>query len=510
MTDEKSRGRRPVAAPHRFGVAPCLAAALALAALPGWAPRADARDASDQAARIAAVEQGLRPAIVLRGQPVPTRTLAEEMASLHIPGVSIAVIHDSRIAWAKGYGVTREGGPAVTPNTLFQAGSISKPVAAVGALRLVDAGKLGLDEDVNAYLKHWKVPTNAMTARHPVTLRELLSHTAGTNVHGFPGYPSTAPLPDTLQVLDGRPPANTPPIRVVIEPGRQWSYSGGGYTIAQQLVADVTGTPFDTWMQAHVLDVAGMARSSFAQPLPAGLLAHAAMPHEADGTPVAGGPHRYPAMAAAGLWTTPSDLARWLIDIQRSLAGREGGLLSPAMARRMLAPVKPGQSMGFEVGGSGNARYFAKSGDTEGFGARLVAYGPHGDGAVVMANGALGPGLAEDVVRSIAHVYGWPDFRSQVRAATALDPATLANYAGTYRFGEGRLIVIALDHGHLTLGTPGEPSDRLYAASANTLFVLTQALTVEIDGDSRNPVQFGHLVLGGQSLPFHRVPPTPP
>lgn len=482
------------------------AAMLAIAAQFPPPSCAAAETAPGQAARIAAVENGLRPAIVLAGEPVHTHTLAADMAQMHVPGVSIAMIHDGRIAWAKGYGVTREGGPAVTPDTLFQAGSVSKPVAAVGALRLVETGKLDLDGDVNDTLRHWKVPANGFTARHPVTLRELLSHTAGTNVHGFPGYASTAAMPTVLQVLDGKSPANTPAIRVVAEPGTQWSYSGGGYTIAQQLVADVTGKPFADWMRAQVLEPAGMAHSSFAQPLPADRLRHAAMPHDAEGKPVAGGPHRYPAMAAAGLWTTPTDLAHFLIDIQHALAGRRGGLLDPDMARRMLEPVKPGHGMGFEVGGTDAARYFAKGGDTEGFGAFIVAYGPRGDGAVVMANGAAGPALAKNVVRSIAAAYDWPDFRSEVKTAVPLDQATFAHYAGTYTFSEGRRFIVAVDHGHLAIRSPGEPGgDRLYAASANELFVLTQDLVLRFDGDPRQPLQSGRLVLGSHSLPFRRV-----
>ncbi len=194
------------------------------------------------------------------------------------------------------------------------------------------------------------------------------------------------------------------------------------------------------------------------------------------------------------------------MDIQRALAGQRRGLLGPDMARRMLETVKPGHSMGFEVGGSKTARYFAKGGDTEGYGAFIVAYGPHGDGAVVMANGAAGPALAEDVVRSIAAAYDWPDFRSKAKTAVPLDKATLTHYAGTYTFSGGRRFIVAVDHGHLAIRSPGEPTgDRLYATSANELFVLTQDLVLEFDGDPHQPRQSGRLVLGSHSLPFRRV-----
>jgi len=163
------------------------------------------------------------------------------MAELHVLGVSITVIHNGEIEWARGFGVTRVGGPAVTQGTLFQAASISKPVTAMAVLHLVGSGKLDLDADVNQYLKAWKVPTNKFTETSKVTLRELLTHTAGMTVHGFPGYASDSALPTVVQVLNGEKPANTPAILVDTIPGSDWRYSGGGFVVTQVLLQDVTG-----------------------------------------------------------------------------------------------------------------------------------------------------------------------------------------------------------------------------------------------------------------------------
>lgn len=467
--------------------------------------REDSSTARRDDERIARVENGLRPAVVLAGEPVSTRTLADAMRQTHVPGVSVAVIHDGRIAWAKGYGLTAEGGVAVTPTTPFQAGSISKPVAAVAALRLIEEGKLTLDGDVNEYLETWEVPDNPSTAGRAVTLRGLLSHTAGVNVRGFPGYASTAAVPSLLEVLDGRPPANTPPIRVVSEPGTEWSYSGGGYAIVQQLVADVTGGTFEDWTREHVLAPIGMTHSGFAQPLRPQELRRAAKPHDVRGRAVAGGPHLYPERAAAGLWTTPSDLSRFLIDMQEALAGGRHAALNPATARRMLQPVIDRHAMGFDLGGSAAAGYFTKGGDTEGFVAFMVAYRGRGDGAVVMTNGARGGELAMDVVRGIADAYAWPDFQSRVRTPVALDRSTLAHYAGTYTYGEPRRFTIRVDRGHLTIASPGEPVERLYAESSTRLFVLSQNVTFVVDAEPNHPVRTGHIEVAGQRLPFHRV-----
>ena len=232
------------------------------------------------------------------------------MAALHVPGVSIAVIHDGKIEWARGFGVTRIGGPAVTPDTLLQAASISKPVTAMAVLRLAESGRPNLDADVNQYLKTWKVPTNSFTEKTKVTLRELLAHTAGVTVHGFPGYASESERPTLVQVLNGEKPANTPAILVDTLPGTTWRYSGGGFVVTQLLLEDMTGQAFPTLMRDIVLGPIGMGRSTYEQPLPQNRLAEAAMPYRQSGQPVPGGPHIDPDMAPTGLWTTPSELAR--------------------------------------------------------------------------------------------------------------------------------------------------------------------------------------------------------
>jgi len=336
--------------------------------------------------------------------------LADRMVALHVPGVSIAVIHEGKIEWARGFGVTRLGGPPVTPDTLFQAASISKPVAAMAVLRLVQSGKLDLDTDVNQYLKTWKIPDNSFTGKTKVTLRELLTHTAGLTVHGFAGYASDAALPTLIQVLNGEKPANSEPIVVDTEPGTIWRYSGGGYVVAQQLLQDVTGQPFPKLMQDTVLEPIGMTRSTYEQPLPANRLAEVAIPYRQDGKPVPGGQHVYPEMAPAGLWTTPSDLARYAIEVQKSLHGESNRVLSAAMVRQMLTPRLNHQGLGPGVGGDAQHPYFTHGGANEGYRCNLVAYND-GDGVVIMTNGDNGGQLASEMLHSVAREYGWPDFR---------------------------------------------------------------------------------------------------
>jgi CubicO group peptidase (beta-lactamase class C family) len=334
--------------------------------------------------------------------------LEELMQRYKVPGLSVAVIDGFKIAWAKGYGVTEAGShTAVTTRTLFQAGSISKPVAASGTLALVQQGKLSLDENVNDKLRSWKVPENEFTKDQKVTLRRLMSHSAGLTVHGFPGYPVGGPIPTLLQVFDGEAPANTAPIRVDFVPGTKFRYSGGGITIEQQLMMDVTGKPFPQFMREAVFDKIGMNDSTYEQPLPPARAAMAASGTHADGTTVPGKWHVYPEMAAAGLWTTASDLARFAIEIALSKQGKANHVLSEATTREMLKPQIDQAGLGFFLGQYKNPEEFGHDGDDDGFNAILIMFADSGKGIAIMANSDNGITVGNCLVQSVAREYGW-------------------------------------------------------------------------------------------------------
>jgi CubicO group peptidase (beta-lactamase class C family) len=340
-------------------------------------------------------------------EPPLQLSLKKLMELYKIPALSVAVIENYKIVWAKAYGVTDVGtSKLVTTKTLFQAGSISKPVAAVGALSLVEKGQLALDESVNQKLKSWKVPENEFTKTEKVSLRRILSHTAGLTVHGFPGYDVDAPLPTLVQILNGEKPANTEPIRVDIVPGTQERYSGGGVTIEQQLVMDVTGKPFPEFMRANVLEKVGMTDSSYEQPLPHEWASRTAAGSYADGKAVHGRWHIYPEMAAAGLWTTPTDLAKFAIEVAFSKHGRANHVLSEAMTKTMLTPVMEEGGLGFFLD-KRNPGQFGHGGADEGFQALLTMNADSGNGVVVMANSDNGNAAGDFVIARVAREYGW-------------------------------------------------------------------------------------------------------
>jgi CubicO group peptidase (beta-lactamase class C family) len=406
--------------------------------------------------RILRIQDGLLPAVIVKGEPIATMKLADRMTALNVPGVSVALIHGGKIEWARGFGVSRVGGPPVTPDTLFQAASISKPVSAMAVLKLVEEGNIELDSDVNQYLKSWKVQDNSFTQHTKVTVRELLAHTAGLTVHGFDGYAAGTRLPTLVEILNGDKPANSAPIRVDTEPGTIWRYSGGGYVVAQQLVEDVTGQPFAKFIHDTVLAPIGMTKSTYEQPLPKSRMDEIALPYGGDGQPVVGGPHVYPEIAPAGLWSTPSDLARYAVEVQQSLAGNATHVLSPVMVRRMLTPVVGQQALGPGTGGSPEHPYFWHPGGTEGYRCTLVAYN-EGDGVVVMTNGDNGGQLASEVLRAVAREYGWRDFAPSVRTLISLnDPKALDPYVGIYR-GSGSVFTVTREGDQLFVEVTGQP-----------------------------------------------------
>jgi len=467
-----------------------IAAALAaVASLMAPAPAA-ALTAADQA-HIAAIESGLLPQVIVKGRPTPAQSLAARMAQAHVPGVSIAFFDHGRIVWAKAYGLADvASGRPVTPETLFQAGSISKPLTAVAALRLVEAGKLDLDSDVNVRLKAWKVPDNAFTAREKVTLRRLLGHTAGLTVHGYNGYRRDEPKPTTVQVLKGEAPANSAPVVVTSVPGSTWAYSGGGYVLTQLLLSETTGLSFPEVMRKEVLAPAGMVHSTYQQPLPEALYDRAATGYRRNGEPVAGKWNVYPEMAAAGLWTTPSDLARWAIEIQKAQAGRSHRLLSPAMARRMLTPGLGDWGLGVHLVNEQGTRRFGHGGDDQGFENDLEAFTTgSGQGVVVMTNGDAGIDLVPEIVRAVARSYGWKVLQPEERAVVDVDPAILARYAGVYAIPGLAQLTVSVKDGRLYADVPQlspQPFE-LLAKSATEFFILQNGLTAQFVTDAGGP-----------------------
>ncbi len=371
------------------------------------------------------------------------RVIRREMTRRKIPGLSIAVIDSDRIVVSRGYGVTKTGGPPVTEQTLFQAGSISKAVTAVATMRMVARGELPLDRDINDQLTSWKLRDTSAAEGERVTVRHLLSHAGGLNVHGFPGYDLAEKLPSAVDVLNGAPGTNTPAVRIEARPGAAWRYSGGGYTILQVLMQDVARTPFPELMQREVLGPAGMTASTFAQPLPASHAPRAATGHYTDGSAVNGGWHAYPEMAAAGLWTTPSDLARFVMAVQGAYRRAPNGILPATVASQMLAYQRNDhQGLGFALKGNNVRLEFSHGGRDEGFDADLSGTSLSQQGVVIMINANDNSSAVARIREVVARLYGWPNERPRpVAPRAAVVPATAIDaVAGRYEVRNNQML----------------------------------------------------------------------
>lgn len=406
----------------------------------------------------AEVEKGLRPAVIVDGRPEVKYTLADRMRQYKTPAVSVAVIREGKIQWAKAWGELAPGGRKADAETVFQAASISKPVAALAAMHMTQYGNFVLDEDVNLKLKTWKVPESEFGEK--VTLRRLLSHSAGLTVHGFRGYAAGEEVPSTAQILNGEKPANSAAVRVNVEPGSIYRYSGGGYTVMQQLLVDKSGMEFPVLMQKMVLGRIGMKRSTYEQPLPPAWRENAARGFRGNGDMVAGEWHRYPEMAAAGLWTTPSDLALFLIEVRKAARGESNVVIEKATALEMLNRQKGDYGLGFGLTGEGDGLWFGHGGANDGYRCEAVMNLGSGDGIVVMTNSDAGSGLGREIIRGAAVAYGWaaPQFVPQKKTEVKVPLEELKRYEGTYEAG-GQKIRFAVENGVLW-GYPPSPQPK--------------------------------------------------
>ena len=418
-------------------------------------------------------------------------SLAERMIKYHVNGVSIAVIHNYQIEWARGYGFAdvSENRP-VTENTLFQAASISKSLNSLGVLKLVQEKKLDLNTDINEYLVSWKFPYDEKSNNKKITLTNLLSHTAGLTVSGFPGYAKGDTLPTIKQIINGEKPANTRAIRSFNEPGKNFTYSGGGITISQMIVMDVTNQPYDVFMQKNVLDPLGMTSSSFTQPPLREKEKILATGYKADGKEVPGKYHIYPEQAAAGLWTNPVDLCKYIIETQLSFNGQSSKVLTPELTRLRVTPVSQDAALGTFVNSrvTGSSKYFNHNGGNEGFSCTAIGSLNEGNGVVIMTN-SDNPSILEEIANSVAIVYKWKDYYlPEIKKVVSLDTIALDKYVGKY-VAFGNNIELKKEGQNLMASIQDYNSWKLYFTSDSDFFVRELRGSMRFRIDKNNKVK---------------------
>lgn len=441
---------------------------------------------NDLTTEIQTIENGLLGAIQVKGDSVKQYNILERMEHFKVPGVSIAVVEGGKIKWAKGYGIANTNtGDTVDINTLFQAGSISKPIAALSALKLVQEGAINLDNDVNEYLISWKIPDSKFLTDEKVTLRRLLTHSAGMTVHGFPGYSQTDTFPTINQVLNGD--GNTSKIYVDTVPGSIWRYSGGGYTVMEKLVEDLSGQPLEVYMAANIIPKMGMTNSTYEQPLGEEYHSNASAAYDAQGKIIDGLWHNYPEQAAAGLWTTPTDLAKYCIEIQQILKGEENSVLSKETVEMMLTKHKNNWGLGPSLQWEADSLIFRHGGKNAGFTNSLISFANKGEAVIVMTNADNGGKLINEILKSISNFYNWNISNPRIIETIELSEEQLTKLTGKYKLdfqvpGIGDYIIeLKLEGGRLVANDANKNETTILTALKENKF---------IDLDTGQEIQF--------------------
>lgn len=387
--------------------------------------------------KIKEVENSISGSLLINDErPV---SIAERMKKYNVQGLSIAVIHNHKIVWAKGYGWADVGEKRpVTPETLFEPGSISKSLNALGILKLAQDKKLDLYTDINSYLQSWKFPYDSLSNGKVITIAQLLSHSAGLSTHGFPGHEINGPTPTLIEVLDGKAPAVTPAVRSMFEPGLKFQYSGGGTSISQMILTDIVKQPYDKWMDDNILRPIGMTSSTFAQPPAEARRSECASAYNQDGSPIAGKFHVYPEQAAAGLWMTPSDLCRYIIAMQNTYQGKASTVLNSDMIKLHLTPYNnENAAMGTFIDDMNGTKYFQHGAGNDGFCGQFYGSLEGGDGVAIFVNSENGRILSE-VINSVAKAYHWKNFyrEPQRKKSITVDEMTIQSYFGIYLYDD--------------------------------------------------------------------------
>ena len=463
--------------------------------------------------RIARVVDGLLPPVLVKGAPSQRMKLSELMAKLRVPAVSVAVIHDGRVDWAKAYGFSDFGGAPISPETLFYAPSFGRLVTALTVLRLADRKKINIDADVNTYLRSWKVPENGFTDRAKVTLRQLLSDSAGINVESFRRYRRGEPVPTLVQVLKGEKPATNEPVRVEAVPGTRWRYSGGGFAIVQQLLEDVTGQSFAELARELVFDPIGMSHSTYDPWSPKAVATGVATPFRNTGEPMSRVPETTPVMTSGGLWTTPTDMALCAIALQNAIAGNSTAIITRAMAKELLGPglapstsFGPGvdrQALGVGVGGTEHP-YFAQDSTNPGFRSTLFSY-TQGDGIVVMSNSDAGSEISWPLLRAVAQEYRWSEFRPAEREAIQIDQSALGRFVGLYEVSSGGAIHVFKIANKLMLSDARGQMSEMIPASEFRFFTTTADIEYAFNVSANGEIVGGSIESKTSSIPITKV-----
>lgn len=415
----------------------------------------------DERPNVTTVESNLLPKVRFLGESESGSPVSERIDFLKVPAISFALIEEGRVKWTSAYG-TRIAGEddTVTCETLFQAASLSKPITLMAAVRMQNAGLIDLDVDIQNYLRGYTLPTGEQSADNPVTFRNLLEHTSGLTPGGFLGYHRDLALPTDIDILNGTGVANSPRLESLKQPGAELAYSGGGYTVVEVAMQDVAGKPFDELMREWILGPLNMRSSEFTQPLPASRAKEVAQGHDGKGKTIDGGWNNYPEQAAAGLWSTAGDLAKFMVEIFNAYHGQSDEFGKDAI-RNLLHDQRDGHAYGFIVSGNeGEAPTITHYGGNVGYRSFMFINLQTGDGAVYLTNSDGGGNLGSEFLYSASRVYGWQRYQQEEAVRAFRSDAALKRLVGVYAFNENLKVTINYSDSEKAIGVNFPNGDR--------------------------------------------------
>ncbi len=420
-----------------------------------------------------------------------TFSLEQRMKALNINAVSIAVIKNNKIDWSSTYGVTMASSPAIANcNTVFQAASISKPIAMMGALRMAEKGIIDLDKNIQSYLTDFQLPQGKQTSDNPVTFRNILNHTSGINPSGYWGYGHDEAIPSDLDIVNGVKPTNSDALAVLAPPATQLRYSGAGYTLAEIAMQDIFKQPFESIMQRWIIEPSNMKTADFTQPIDRKKHQSIAHGHQANGTAVKGGWRNHPEQAAAGLWTNANDLASFLTEIGKGYRGKSA-VFSKGVINELFNQEIENHYYGFRTLATGDNLAIAHYGGTQGYRSAMVLDVTTGNGAVILTNSNNGSLLTGDILRSVAKHYQWPYLNAIFVNQNTINKSSQLFFVGQYAFKEQgwKIDIIYNEHTNkLSIIFPNKDNYPLTATDKATHHFIHEDTGVEAEFETINNI----------------------
>lgn len=437
--------------------------------------------------RIKSLEKGLLRAVYFKGQRPEKLRLVDRMAFYKVPGISIAVMDKFQIEWVKAYGYKDIiQYQKVTPETAFQVGELSQPVSAATVLRLVEENVLKLDEQLGTYFTEIAFAGRKFrpSEKISITLSSLLSHAAGFYPWTSSGYSRTSATPDLAQILRGEEPAQNYFSFRGFDPEAGVRFSDFNYVLLEKYLEDKTGKKLDELARKEVFSRLGLKNTFFGLPVSGDI----ASGHLREGPEVDGSWYKYPEQAARGLWSTPSDYLKFVIDLMDCARTGKKGLLSAELARQMLSPQAPQIGYGFRLEGEHEKFKIYMKGKTHGYRTALLIYPALGQGVVVMTNSENGGVLIDEILRGLSAVYNWPDFKPEEKVLYRLDPSIYKQYCGRYQVNDSYFLDVSYEDYYLVVHPTGQSPTKFYVETQTIFFSFDPFIRIKFNFDDKNQV----------------------